>query len=264
MKRRRKNQRRERMIMIGSSLFVLTALTMTGIYVKEKNQVQDDGYVVDLSQLEINDTEDVIPETSEVILSEDSEEVSSSKVENKDSLWEKDYSSFFGEDYELWKEEAETVIIEEDITDFFVVNQEELTFSDEEQLLWPIVGNVLINYSMDSPVFFPTLEQYKYHPAIVIQAKEGQNIMAAAKGKVTKIEKTEELGNVITMDLGSGYEIFYGQLSNIQVKEGDMVEKGAYIADVAAPTKYYSVEGDNVYFALKKDGEPVNPMTKLQ
>ena len=42
------------------------------------------------------------------------------------------------------------------------------------------------------------------------------------------------------------------------------LEKGDYIADVATTTKYYSVEGDNIYFALKKDGEAVNPMTKLQ
>lgn len=264
MKRRRKNQKRERMIMVGSSLFVLTALTMTGIYVKEKNQVQDDGYVVDLSQLEIDDTQELMPETSEVVLPEDSETVSSSKIENRESLWEKDYNTLFGEDYVFGQDDFQDSAIEEDITDFFMEKEEELEFSEEEQLLWPVVGNVLINYSMDKPVFFPTLEQYKYHPAIVIQAKAGQNITAAARGKVSKIEKTEELGNVITMDLGSGYEIVYGQLSNIQVKEGDVVEKGAYIADVAAPTKYYSVEGDNVYFALKKDGEPVNPMTKLQ
>ena len=51
MKRRRKNQKREKLIMLGSSLFVLTALTMTGIYVNEKNKKEDDGYVVDLSQL---------------------------------------------------------------------------------------------------------------------------------------------------------------------------------------------------------------------
>lgn len=263
MKRKRKNQRRERMIMIGSSLFVLTALTMTGIYVKEKNQIQDDGYVVDLSQLEINESEIAVPEESETILPEVSEEVSSTKVENRESLWEKEYSSLFEEGNELWEETKEYVMVDE-INDFFVPKEEELSFSEEEQLLWPVVGNVLINYSMDSPVFFATLEQYKYHPAIVIQAKEGQNIISAAKGKVSKIEKTEELGNVITMDLGNGYEIFYGQLTNLQVKEGDMVEKGAYIADVASPTKYYSVEGDNVYFALKKDGKPVNPMTKLQ
>ena len=263
MKRGRKKQRRERMIMIGSSLFVLTALTMTGIYVKDKNEIQDDGYVVDLSQLEIKDVEP-ITETKEQEAEEDSTAVSSTQIENRESLWEKDYSAILDNDYDFWENVIDPSMIEDDVSDFFVKNQEELNFSEEEQLLWPVVGNVLINYSMDSPVYFPTLEQYKYHPAIVIQAKKGQNIMAAAKGKVSKIEKTEELGNVITMELGNGYEIVYGQLDNIQVKEGDLVEKGTYIADVASPTKYYSVEGENIYFALKKDGEPVNPMTKLQ
>lgn len=264
MKRRRRNQKRERMIMIGSSLFVLTALTMTGIYVKEKNQVQDDGYVVDLSQLEMDDTENQISERREKMLPEDSETASSSNVENSDKLWEKEESFLWEEeDYDLG-EGLDFVMSQEDETKDLAKQEEQLSFSEEEQLLWPIVGNVLINYSMESPVYFATLDQYKYHPAIVIQAKEGQNIMSAAKGKVTKIEKTEELGNVITMDIGSGYEISYGQLTNIQVKEGDVVEKGIYIADVAAPTKYYSVEGDNVYFALKKDGKSVNPMTKMQ
>ena len=263
MKRRRKNQKREKMIMLGSSLLVLTALTMTGIYVKEKSEEPEDGYVVDLSQLEITDMQEPSPEEVVSNSKEDSQTVSSDKIENREELWEKDYSS-------LWKnnddflEETTDDLIEEDIFDFFESKEEELSFSEEEQLLWPVVGNVLINYSMDKPVYFSTLEQYKYHPAIVIQAKAGQNIMAAARGRVSKIEKTEELGNVITMDIGSGYEIAYGQLSNIQIKEGDLVEKGDYIADVATPTKYYSVEGDNVYFSLKKDGEPVNPMTKLQ
>ena len=96
---------------------------------------------------------------------------------------------------------------------------------------------------MDSPVYFPTLEQYKYHPAIVIQGKEGQNIMAAARGRVTKIEKTEELGTVITMELGNGYEVIYGQLGNLQVKEGDLVEKGAYIADIEKTTKSSNFKG---------------------
>jgi len=263
MKRRRKNQKREKMIMLGSSLLVLTALTMTGIYVKEKSEEPEDGYVVDLSQLEITDMQEPSPEEVVSNSKEDSQTVSSDKIENREELWEKDYSSLWKNDDDFLEETTDD-LIEEDIFDFFESKEEELSFSEEEQLLWPVVGNVLINYSMDKPVYFSTLEQYKYHPAIVIQAKAGQNIMAAARGRVSKIEKTEELGNVITMDIGSGYEIAYGQLSNIQIKEGDLVEKGDYIADVATPTKYYSVEGDNVYFSLKKDGEPVNPMTKLQ
>ena len=263
MKRRRKNQKREKMIMLGSSLLVLTALTMTGIYVKEKSEEPEDGYVVDLSQLEITDMQEPSPEEVVSNSKEDSQTVSSDKIENREELWEKNYSSLWKND-DAFLEETTDDLFEEDIFDFFESKEEELSFSEEEQLLWPVVGNVLINYSMDKPVYFSTLEQYKYHPAIVIQAKAGQNIMAAARGRVSKIEKTEELGNVITMDIGSGYEIAYGQLSNIQIKEGDLVEKGDYIADVATPTKYYSVEGDNIYFSLKKDGQPVNPMTKLQ
>ena len=259
MKRRRKNQKRERLVMLCSSVLVLTALTMTGIYVKEKKQVEDDGYVIDLSQLEPESQEESMEKEE---LPEDTETVSSTKIENRENLWEEEELSLFLNEYDFAENETEGMM-EEDVSDYFE-ESEELNFSDDTELLWPVVGNVLINYSMESPVYFATLEQYKCNPSIVIQAKEGQNITAAAKGRVTKIEKTEELGNVVTMDLGSGYEIIYGQLGNIQIKEGDMVEKGDYIADVAATTKYYSIEGDNVYFALKKNGEPVNPMTKLQ
>ena len=259
MKRRRKNQKREKMIMLGSSLFVLTALTMTGIYVNEKTKKADDGYVVDLSQLEINDVQELPEETQE-----DSKEVSSGKIENREKLQEDSSSLTWANKYDFIEELPQETPAEEEVFSFFAKEEEELSFSEEERLLWPVVGNVLINYSMDKPVYFSTLEQYKYHPAIIIQAKEGQNIMAAARGRVSKIEKTEELGNVITMELGNDYEVSYGQLGNIQVKEGDLVEKGVYIADVAAPTKYYSIEGVNVYFALKKNGVPVNPLTKLQ
>ena len=65
------------------------------------------------------------------------------------------------------------------------------------------------------------------------------------------------------MDLGNGYEITYGQLKEILVSEGSYVSMGDMIASVAAPTKYYSIEGTNVYFKLTKDGNPVNPMTRL-
>ena len=46
--------------------------------------------------------------------------------------------------------------------------------------MWPIVGDVLVNYSMDKTVYFPTLQQYKYNPAIVIAANKGDSITAAA------------------------------------------------------------------------------------
>ena len=49
MRRHRSTMRKERIIMLVSSVFVLTALTMTGFYVKEKNEAEKDGYIVDMS-----------------------------------------------------------------------------------------------------------------------------------------------------------------------------------------------------------------------
>ena len=237
---------------------MLTALTMTGLYVKEKQKVEDDGYVVDLSQLEPKEDSSNAKTEEE---SEDSAQVSSLKVKNKEKL-ENETKYDYSQSRDL-VEETRKEYVENDIGDLFV-EEKEPEFSDQESLLWPIVGNILINYDMEKPVYFATLDQYKCNPAIIIQAKEGQNVMAAADGIISKIEKTEELGNVVTMDVGNGYEIVYGQLTNLQVKEGDRVLQGNYIADVAKPTKYYSVEGCNIYFALRKEGNPVNPITQLK
>ena len=52
--------------------------------------------------------------------------------------------------------------------------------------------------------------------------------------------------------------------TNISVEEGSHVEKGEVLGTVAAPTKYYSVEGTNAYFALTLDEVAVDPMGPLQ
>ena len=43
-----------------------------------------------------------------------------------------------------------------------------VNFTDNDTLTWPVAGNVILDYSMDSSIYFPTLKQYKYNPALVI------------------------------------------------------------------------------------------------
>lgn len=138
-----------------------------------------------------------------------------------------------------------------------------LHFSEDAKLEWPIIGNVLLNYSMDKTIFFPTLQQYKYNPSIIIAATQGANVASSADGVVKSVYQDPQTGKTIVMNLGDGYELSYGQLQDVMVEEGDFVEAGAFIGKVAAPTKYYTTEGTNVYFKLTKDGEPVNPLNYL-
>lgn len=305
---RRNSIRKERIIMLASSVFVLTALTVTGVYVNRSNKAEQEDYVVDFEALE-----EQSDQTAENMISGEEldtlfaevgtddldydpgfQEANSMKVENTDESSseeeeeetgqdvsgkpkeEEDKQSGGSEKKKKTDEEEEAGMFDETVdTAQNIEGSEEteaisttvqpaLDFNEEDGLVWPIVGDVLINYSMDQTIYFPTLQQYKYNPAIVISAAQGENITAAADGRVTSVTYDPVIGNTVVMDLGNGYELTYGQLDNIVVSEGSYVSVGDGIGTVAAPTRYYSLEGANVYFKLTKDGEPVNPMTKLQ
>lgn len=159
--------------------------------------------------------------------------------------------------------EAEIVIPSESVEQI-IEQAEQYYFADSDLMQWPIAGNVLMNYSMDQTIYFATLEQYKYNPALLIEGKEGENVVAAKAGKVTKVEETAETGTTVTIDMGNGYEAVYGQLQDLQVTEGDLVKAGDVLGNLAKPSRYYSVEGCNLYFQLLKNGEPINPMDFLE
>ena len=282
---RRKGLLKERIAMAVCAVTVLGVLTATGLWMKDSTSTQDRGYVVDLSEMEngaANDTGDEIRAIQHVqeqeVTGDDLDydpyfqETGSQNVENPDGSVSESMSASQAEDVAAGeklpedaaeKEGTGTKAQETDAPAISTAMQPTLSFGDTDTLVWPVVGNVLINYSMDKTVYFPTLDQYKYNPAIVIAANEGDMITAAAAGKVTSVFEDPQIGQAVTMDLGNGYEITYGQLKEILVSEGSYVSMGDMIASVAAPTKYYSIEGTNVYFKLTKDGNPVNPMTRL-
>lgn len=280
---------KERAIMLAASVFVLGALTLTGVYVKENStEKSDDGYSVDLSSLKNDNT---VQEEAEGLQKDENISLS---VQNPNAEYELDLEAVLEEGElentetakkekaetkeESSRETAETETNSEDTketdmdskaqdvensTSVSAATWKALEFTEETGLIWPTAGEILINYSMDQTIYFPTLAQYKYNPAIVIAAAQGKTIVAAADAQIADIYTDSEIGNVVKMDLGNGYEMLYGQLTDIQVSKGAYVSAGDVIGAVAEPTKYYSVEGSNLYVKLTKDGEPVNPLTLL-
>lgn len=140
----------------------------------------------------------------------------------------------------------------------------ELVFDEENSLAWPVIGNVILPYSMDTTVYFKTLEVYKCNPGMLIEAAEGTGVSSVCRGIVTDITETKEYGTVMKVDLGSGYEATYGQLENITVSEGETIEQSEIIGEIAPVSSYYAVEGSHLYFSITKDGQPVDPMSFIQ
>lgn len=135
-----------------------------------------------------------------------------------------------------------------------------LNFMDTSRTLWPVRGNILLDYSMDSTIYFPTLDQYQCNPGVVIQAEVSQPVVSPANARVISVSSNEELGSYVVLDLGNEYVATCGQLKEIQVVENEYLEAGQLLGYVAEPTKYYSVEGSNVYFELQHAGTSVDPL----
>lgn len=278
-KNRKQAAKRERIIMLASSAFVMAALTMTGIYMKEKTaQEKQDEYSIDLAELETNIEEKYAELVEEI---QPSLELAEGNVEEnipfKDiPVIEKTPVSDDALDYMPREdsivdfEVAEvdsglveipgvTDVLEETPLETPEVLEQTFTFTEEEGLYAPVTGEVLMPFNMERTVYFATLDQYKYNPAMIIKAQAGNEVFACADGQVLELFQNEELGQVMVLDLGNGYQAIYGQLQDVKVGIGDTVTPGQAIANVAEPTKYYSLEGCNLYFGLKKDGVAVNP-----
>ena len=139
-----------------------------------------------------------------------------------------------------------------------------LNFTENDKLAWPVSGNVILDYSMDQTIYFPTLEQFKCNPGVVIQSDVSEPVAAPANARVTAIGMDEEIGNYVSLDLGNGYSAICGQLKEITAVEGEYLSAGQVLGYVSEPTKYYSVEGVNVFFELMHDGESIDPLDYMR
>lgn len=139
-----------------------------------------------------------------------------------------------------------------------------LNFADTSKMLWPARGNVLLDYSMDSTIYFPTLEQYKCNPGLVIQSEVSTPVNAPAAARVLEVGNNEEIGDYVLLDLGNDYTVTCGQLKEITAVQGEYLEAGQFLGYVAEPTKYYTIEGSNVFLEMRHGEKTVDPLDYLE
>lgn len=139
-----------------------------------------------------------------------------------------------------------------------------LNFNDSSKMTWPVMGNVILDYSMDQTIYFPTLDQYKCNPGIVIQSDVSTPVEAPANAKVLEVGVSDEIGNYVVLDLGNEYKATCGQLKEVCTAQGEYLKQGQVLGYVSEPTKYYSVEGVNVFFQLQHQDQAVDPLNFME
>lgn len=115
---------------------------------------------------------------------------------------------------------------------------------------WPTKGKVIEHFKKNDEV----------QTGIEIQGREGQQIVAAAGGKIVYSGNgLRGYGRLIIIKHDKNYLSAYGHNRKLLVKEGEKVKKGQVIAEMGA-----DAEGkQQLHFEIRRQGIPVNPLGLL-
>jgi murein DD-endopeptidase MepM/ murein hydrolase activator NlpD len=100
----------------------------------------------------------------------------------------------------------------------------------------------------------------RLHAGIDIAAAVDTPVYSADNGRVIFTGQKAGYGNCIIVDHGNGYETLYGHLNAFVASNGDIVEKGEEIAKTGNTGRS---TGPHLHFEIRKDGEPVNPLSYI-
>ncbi len=128
-----------------------------------------------------------------------------------------------------------------------------------------ILGTGQFNLPSDAPItsgfgyrMHPILGYQRFHAGVDFGADYGSPILAADRGVVIFAGWYGGYGNAVILDHGNGITTMYAHAQQLYVSEGQTVERGKAIA--ATGSTGLST-GPHLHFEVRKDGEPVDPMT---
>lgn len=103
----------------------------------------------------------------------------------------------------------------------------------------------------------PLTKEDKMHKGVDFSAKTGTPVIATASGTVEKVESLKGgYGNYIQIKHDDQYQTLYAQLSEMDVKAGDKVDKGQLIGKVGNTGQS---TGPHLHYEVIKNGEKVDP-----
>jgi septal ring factor EnvC (AmiA/AmiB activator) len=96
---------------------------------------------------------------------------------------------------------------------------------------------------------------------IDLGVKSGSPVYSVLGGVVRYADWFEGYGKMIVIDHGAGYFTIYGHLSEISAAVNQKVGVRQKIGESGDTESFF---GDELYFEMRRKGEPVNPLLYLR
>ncbi|MBQ4602008.1 MAG: M23 family metallopeptidase [Clostridia bacterium] len=127
----------------------------------------------------------------------------------------------------------------------------------------PVNGYISKDYSMDMPVFSLTMNDYRTHSGLDIQASVGSAVATVAEGEVTKRYTDPFMGVCIEVTHGGGLVSKYMNLGEEYPKDAEVgckVYGGQTIGCVGESAAVEAADTSHLHFELLQDGKNVDPL----
>ena len=136
-----------------------------------------------------------------------------------------------------------------------LVSGEGLEISDKKgRLKLPLNGRILNKFGRKRVKEY---DSYIVYNGINVQAKKGSSVKAIFDGKILYAGELVGYGNLVIVGHGNEYHSLYGHLDDITVSVDKVVKTGEIIG-LSGDSD--SIEGEVLYFELRRNGKPIQPL----
>ncbi|MBW1877808.1 MAG: M23 family metallopeptidase [Deltaproteobacteria bacterium] len=122
---------------------------------------------------------------------------------------------------------------------------------------WPADGRMTSGFGWRRSPFGRT---WRFHSGLDISNRRGTPIRVAAPGRVVKAGYNSGYGRMVEIDHGFGITTLYAHCNSVDLREGDVVERGQYLGTIGSTGRS---TGPHLHFEVRLDGHPVDPLDYL-
>jgi septal ring factor EnvC (AmiA/AmiB activator)/cell division protein FtsX len=126
------------------------------------------------------------------------------------------------------------------------------------RLAWPNDGSVVSLFGRQK---HPKFDTYVFRKGIEIETSKGENVRAIHEGSIIYADWFKGYGMMVIVNHGENFYSVYGYLTKLFVSVGDKMTKNHPIGTVGDTG---ISEGNRLYFEIRHEGDPMDPLTWLQ
>lgn len=137
-------------------------------------------------------------------------------------------------------------------------------FGSKQNFVLPVEGKIVKEHSAGELVKYDSLNEWRTHDGIDIEAEVGAEIKAAGDGKVTKVWDDPLWGVSVEIEHGDKvFSVCCGLEKQPKVKVGDEVKAGDVIGVLGDTNLAEVSENSHLHFVMKENGKYLDPKEKL-